>query len=228
MLPGMMMPPGLLVGGGVAPAVLTFRGSGNSSSNSGSYTSFSSIPLGPASEDRYVVVAASAYAALSQSTSPSATMVVNGVSLTRVVGMGWSDVGARDGNVSIFGGLIPAGTSASTFNLSYSRTMQGCAFGLYTITGLQSTTPTQTRTETNTINVPQGGVVIGAALIENASGTPPDPGWSTNIAEGATLDLNLVQESQRHYAASASGLSAQTSRQFDAGFSSFSCKAVWA
>lgn len=136
--------------------VLDFTDSDTSSADQSTYT-FTNRAIGPANNNRLVVVVTQA----GNNGSRVSSVQIGGVAATELV-----DV-ATNGPCAIYARVVPTGTTA-TIAITYNASQNGCLFQVYTITGLSSTTPVSTYSATNndpstTINVPAGGIVIAGA-----------------------------------------------------------------
>lgn len=162
--------------GPTTPVALTFTDSSVNANNLEEYT-FNTQAIGTASADRHVIVAL-VYTEAASDTLTSVT--VAGQSCTVVVN---STSGSGDSAIAITDAPVTSGTTA-TIVCSFSGSgPTNCGIGVYSITGLGSTTPVDTDTTTTdntglTLNVEADGAVIGVS--SQASGATAT--W-TNITE---------------------------------------------
>lgn len=154
------------VGGG---PTLNFIGVTDSGSNSSTYT-FSNVDIGTASSDRLVVVATHATGLTSDVTASSVTL--GGTSMT-------SAASGFEANASLDLHYLTV-TSGTTANIvaTYSGNKSRCTIAVYTITGLNSSTPSDTGSSTNsdtaptlTLDIPTGSIAVYAHTSANSSTT---------------------------------------------------------
>lgn len=109
-----------------SPPVVTFQGNVSSSSNLTTY-SFAAVPIGTASADRYVIVAAHTD--------------VGGASPTVVtIGGITADLLQANDGVGLFMALVPTGTTA-TITATYSSAVNRCALGIWSATNVSRADP---------------------------------------------------------------------------------------
>lgn len=173
--------------------VVTHRDATSSASNLTTYT-FAGVAIGPASADRYVVVAAHTDCGVASPT----VVTIGGINATLLE--------ANDG-VGLFMALVPTGTTASivvTFSASCSR----AAIGVWSVTGLTRVTPISSSKATGTsaaaatnVAVNHAGAVIAAATHAGGTGIA----WTGGVSERYdTVNGN----STRYSAADAGSLAA--------------------
>lgn len=168
-LPG-FFPPG--AAGDWSPQ-LSVVATDDSSSNLDEYT-FAGVDFGEAATNRLLIIAV---AGGSTSTAiPLSSITIGGVSATIHVQSDQSG-NTRNGHVGIASATVPTGTSGTivvTWNGGFGGTMVDMAFALYRVTGLLSTTPTDTVSDSGAspsllIDRASNGFIVGAASA--ASGT---------------------------------------------------------
>lgn len=189
-----------------APAttpVLTFIGTTTDTTNAAVAT-FTNHAIGTASSDRFVVVAA--YHA--STSSRTMTCTIGGNAATALVTL--DSGGSTPGRVTLFGLTVTTGTTA-TIVLTSTGTPTAHAVSVYTVTGLDSTTPiftgsqyinTDSKLQIDPVTAKAGGVLIVAAIKATSNLTT-----SSELTE----DVDAVLEgSISYYAGSATGIPAQT------------------
>lgn len=153
-----------------ADAIVTFTASAVSISDLTAYT-FSGVAIGTASADRKVVVAVGTAAGVAAADGV-ASITVGGISATLVV-QTVPPLG-DEAQVELWQADVPTGTTADivvTWNGAHSR----CGIGVWAVTGAGTgATDTVednsgTASETGTIDVPAGGVLIAAVVHGGAS-----------------------------------------------------------
>lgn len=150
-----------------------------------SYT-FSNVPIGPASSDRFVIVAVMFSGSGANRTISSCS--IGGTNGTNLVGAGVQEV------TYFFGRNIASGTTANIV-VTGSGTMARCAIVVWSLTGLNSLTPVGSYTQSLpsnenfpvTLPIAAGGVILAVALYPSAS----SPLWS-----GANQVSDAVYESR--------------------------------
>ena len=199
--------------------VLTYVTSLSDTADLTTYT-FTGASIGTAAADRLVVIVAETINT-SARTIDSAT--IGGVAATLVV----KTTTTNNAAAAIFSLTVAAGTTADiTFTCS-GATLRA-ALHIYTITGLSSTTATDTdqvvsasaTSLTRNVDVSEGGVMIGGGRTSNGAVT-----W-TGLTEDAGLTVEALQEFS---AASASSMTAEAGRTITAtggGAAAASCLAV--
>jgi len=166
-------------GGGLGPApTLTFRTSSATAENNTTY-SFTSLGIGTASADRYVVAVCAAHAGTSGGLMSN--FLINGSAASDVFNPGNTRTAA------IIGGLVTSGTTCS---IGFDCTSGlRAAVAIYTITGLASysfrDTDSVTAPTSNTlaIDLLEDGVVITGADVS---------GNITFTLSGATIDAQFA------------------------------------
>jgi hypothetical protein len=199
---------GFGAGGAAGPLVLTYLDYSEKTSG----TSHTGMSFGAASAGRYLV----AVGHVRQSSgSDQSSVTIGGVSATIVIQSGGS---INRSFIAI--ALVPTGTSGT---VAWSGSAQASAVNLYSLTGLQSTTPHDTATDNSTsnadeqtldLNVPEGGAVVsGGASSSNDSMT-----WN-----GLSQDQESGNIESGFHVGSASldDLSAETPRSVSLYYSDF-------
>lgn len=174
MIPGIM--PVIAGATGLAPPLRTYIASYGDSANLSTYT-FTNCNIGTASSDRFVVVACH-----HESGGTFTGCTIDGVAATLLA------VANAGQAVALYGLAVPSGTTATiAFTLSSSSTFG--VIGIWSVTGLQSTTPTDiiqkvqdAATVSDVIDVSADGIVIAATTMGSASTT------TINWTAGATKD----------------------------------------
>lgn len=162
-MPGILH--GALIGSyGATPKVLTFRTSGSSASSA--TCTVSSVTTGTAQADRYVVVTVGAVGSVGNVITG---VTCDGNAMTQVV-----YVINSSSKAAIYILNVPTGTS-STIVVTFSGTISAIIVGVYTATGLLSSTAVGTNSQTvdNTatnLTTVANGFAIGVA-ITNATST---------------------------------------------------------
>jgi hypothetical protein len=165
-----------------------------------SYT-FSGVSFGTENQQRYVIV--SVYG--SAGTAPtSATVTIGGVSATALI---------ASNSRNFYIAKVPTGTSG-TVVVTFSSATNECVISSYSVVGLQSTTPVDTKdvsvanntTISTTINVSSNGFVLGLVGITNSSPLRTTT-WTGLNKVGDTL-INTVTAANAFQA----NLAAQTGR----------------
>lgn len=173
-LPG-WFPAGAAAAGGPDLSVVS---SGDNASNISTYI-FSSVPFGAAASDRLLIVALGGGSSANGMTLDSVT--IGGVSAT--IHVQDNNTGnTRNGHAAIASALVTAGTSGDVvINWTGPSFMLDTAYALYRVTGLVSTTPTDTATASGaspTMNIDRAnqGFIIAAGSAQGASfNTWPSP-----------------------------------------------------
>jgi len=152
-------------GGGGTPAI-TFIGSTDQITN-GITQTYTSHSIGTASSDRLVVVG---IASQCSSNATISGLTIGGVSATLVANA--ADLRLP---VAMFSLLVTSGTTADIV-ATYSSSQNTSTIGVWTITGLSSTTAHDTGSSlalppTDTLDIPAGGVAIGVAGQNDSTGT---------------------------------------------------------
>jgi hypothetical protein len=160
------------------PAVVSYIGSTQNTSNLSSYT-FSNVSIGTASADRIVVVGGGGPNSAAGSLVSSITIGGNTATVHTQASASQSWLASL---------LVPTGTTA-TIVVNYGNTKLNCTIFVWTITRAKSTTPNSASTaETTTsasINLNgQAGAVGCAVVFSPAGGTYT---W-TGLTENADLD----------------------------------------
>jgi hypothetical protein len=156
------------VGGG---PTLNFIGTSDNSGNGPAYT-FSNVDIGTASSDRLVVVACHATGNTSAPNINLTSMTLGGSSMTNAAAL------AEDtASVDLYYLTVTSGTTA-TIVATYPQTKRRCTIAVYTITGLNSSTPSDTGTSNNsdtaptlTLDIPTGSIAVYAHTSANNTTT---------------------------------------------------------
>lgn len=147
----------------------------------GSSTTFSSVTIGTASSDRYVVVVATVRT--SGISDITMTCTIAGVSATSVATVASLTASAHRQNIFI--AAVPTGTTGNVV-LTFSRSSIRSMISVFAVTGIDGLTASATATSTaspgsGTITIPAGGIAIAG---------------SYNILGGAYTWSNLTEQ---HY-----------------------------
>jgi hypothetical protein len=182
--------------------------------NQQTYT-FTGIDIGAASSDRHVVVIIGGGA----NSRTVSSVTVNGQPCTVVATTTFS---VRDAGMAITDSPVTSGTTA-TIVVTWSGSNNRCHIGTYAVTGLQSTTPTDTGIDSGTgtpsnrsttLDISAGGIGIG--LFVNSSGSAGSTTWG-----GLTEDFDLAGDGTICFSgASLESSSAQTGLSITADGSS--------
>jgi len=165
---------------------------------SSSPQAFSNVAIGTAAADRYVVVAVALRTNGTQADASAVT--VAGVSCTQI----GTDVNSGSNHLSFWRTNSPI-ASGTTANISVAWTnAANIGVATWAVTGLQSTTPTDTDTTTTdaasvTSTVSAGGVLIAAAYSSYLIPTSITFGWT-----GASEDFDGLSVDASSYASGAS------------------------
>lgn len=125
---------------GPAAATATYIGGTTSTTDQASTYTFSNHAIGPASDDRHVLVSVQSGHSAAR-TAPSVT--IGGIAATQVGFNASSDDTILCG---FYIALVPTGTTANIV-VTYSGSAVRCRVDVWTITGLQSTTATDTASD---------------------------------------------------------------------------------
>lgn len=129
-----------------------------------SYT-FTGVSFGVENQHRYIIVAV--YGSFSGTISASATVTIGGVTATPLI---------ANNSRNFYIAKVPTGSSG-TVVVTFLNSSNECVITSYTVTGLQSITPIDTKDVTvnnnvnisTTINVSNNGFVLGLVGINNSS-----------------------------------------------------------
>lgn len=157
------------VGGG---PTLNFIGTSDNGTNASTFT-FSNVDIGTASSDRLVVIASHATGGASAGNDASiSSLTVGGTSMTKATSQ-FDDNASCD----LYYLTVTSGTTA-TVVATYDKQKGRCTIGVYTITGLSSTTPSDTGTSINsdsapslTLDIPTGSIAVYAHTSANNATT---------------------------------------------------------
>lgn len=157
------------VGGG---PTLNFIAATSSGTNTTTYT-FNNVSIGTASSDRLVVIVAHAGGGGGAGNNASITsLTLGGTSMTKATSL-------FDANAScdLYYLTVTSGTTA-TVVATYDKQKGRCTIGVYTITGLSSTTPSDTGTSNNsdtaptlTLDIPTGSIAVYGHTSVNSNTT---------------------------------------------------------
>ncbi len=197
-------------------ATLTFLQAETPQGSATTSVTFSSVNLGTASADRYIVVVAGVAVNTAGRTLTSVTIGGNAMTIHANA---TTSVALSDTNISaICGLLVTAGTSANVV-VTCSGTMSQWYCRTYAMTGLASTTPTATKTTSATsavssiadsINIPGNGLFIFGVQGDTSNAA------TYNAVTGAVLNSAQNFGTMPSASASQSGLSAETPRSYSA------------
>lgn len=156
----------MMLVGVASRAAITYVSNTGDASGLTTYT-FASQNFGTASADRYLVAYFAHRAVSAGITGSSAT--IGGVAATKL-----TTVTNGNGCSELWGAAVPTGTSGTT-SITWSGAVARCVTGLWALTGLLSTTPTNTYTSTAnplsvSANISAGGVALAGAY-NNATTT---------------------------------------------------------
>lgn len=159
-----------LIGGSVPPAIVTYVTNVSNSSNLTTYT-LTSVSIGTASADRYVIVGFGASDGTAGKTDSSVT--IGGVSATKLVGAYY--VGGTTRMCAMYAALVPTGTTA-TVAITFSGQMSRLGVSVFSSTGLQSVTPRDSATAQGdtsgtllsaSLTGPDGGFIVGFVFMQD-------------------------------------------------------------
>lgn len=176
-LPGWF--PGGAVAGPAGPS-LSVVSAGDSANNAVEYT-FSSVSFGAAATDRLLIIAVGGGSSAGPFVLESVT--IGGISCT-IHAQANNSGNTRNGHAAVASAAVPTGASGDvvvTWTDLGGDSMLDMAYALYRVTGLQSTTPTDTATASGgspTMNIDRAnlGFIIAAASAVSASfNTWPSP-----------------------------------------------------
>lgn len=183
MLPGIMQM--LAAGTAVAaPATISWNSPASSSGAaiaSGSFT----MNTGTAAAGRFIVVG------FVDNASGVTACTIGGITATKAVGVS----SINSANCSLWGAVVPTGTTA-TVSFTLSGTSSGIAAMAWTINGLSSTTPVDTRTVTHvttgSVSTPSASTLAGGvAIAVGASDANSANTLSTSGGLGTTSDASF-------------------------------------
>jgi hypothetical protein len=161
-LPGM----GPLIFAGTPPVAVTSQASTSQNSGATTYT-FTSMAIGTAAANRYVVAAITGTGISGAETV--STVTIGGISAVQLVSDSLN--GGSNNVIALFIALVPTGTTANVVaTFSVAQVRAGAA--TWSVTNLLSTTPTGTNSAQSTIsaavtasaNVTGQGAIIGACM----------------------------------------------------------------
>lgn len=213
MLPGMYGPIGFI--GGNAPAVPTYQDAHFDNSNATSFSFSFTLPT-PAFSGRWLIIAVAGYSTNSSRTVSSVS--VFGSAATLIPGCRAQNT-STSGVVEFWAIQLNSGVSG-TVTVVFSGSMSGGAAQVFSVSGLQSITPTSTPAGSTaapaaaTLNIGAGGFGLGFAY--SGGVTNPTATWS-----GLTLAATTSFVSSS-VGAMSSGLLASNS-----GNSSLSASCTW-
>lgn len=170
--------------------VLTYQTSTSDSTNASSYT-FTAQAIGTAAADRYVIVGAAG----SNTASEPSSVTVGGVSATKAVGTAGGNHSA-----GLWVALVTSGSTADIV-VTWPGSIDRCAIGVWSATGLSSVTPSNTATS----NASPGSCTVttladGFAIAYSHLGY----GTVTWSGTGVTQDFNTsIEASVKNTGASA-------------------------
>lgn len=207
------MPWNLVPAGGIlTPPVLTYIGRVSGTSDATSYT-FSGTSIGTAASDRLVIACPKSTAGSASRELSSVT--IDGNSMTEIVKAMSS--GGSPATTGIYQLVFPSGTTAE-FIVNFTASVQQCCLDIYTLTGYQSSTPTDfdsgsssgatTISLTGGLDILQGGCAL-ASTATRAQTTVSS--WT-----GLTVDSNAQVETRGMSTASSQDMAAETARTISA------------
>ena len=175
--------------GGAAPKVLTYKGTDR---NNVSASSFSlSCDIGTASSDRYVIVGVGG----TLGTRSVSSLTINGVTATQIVSLTSTCTSA------IYMANVTSGSGVQTIAVTWSGAVDVCGIGVWTLTGVSSTTPVNTQSSsanpyTASLSTVSGGVAVAYVMVNNTTSFT----W-TNLTEQFDNSAAAVGHSGAHDAA---------------------------
>lgn len=195
------------------PPVASYIGTAQSTTDLTTYT-LAATAIGTAAADRFVVVGIGGEGSAIQVSG--VTIAGNAAAL-----LVRSDAGTAV--AALYGLIVAAGTTAD-IEVTFSGASQRCLVGVWTITGLQSTTPVDTAQVTDdsgnpmsvNVDIAEDGVVIGIGVDRDIltdmsfSAGPATDDFDVTIDEGAT--------SGRHCGGHADDCVAASAQQVDCSF----------
>lgn len=130
---------------------------------------FSTQNLGTAAGDRYIVCC------VNGRSSDGGARTISSVTVGGVTATAGPFVGNSGSHVGIFIAAVPTGTTGDVV-VTWSGGMGDCSVELHRATGVSSTTPTSSVTDTTTplsqsINVDAGGFAVGISTTDNGTAT---------------------------------------------------------
>lgn len=173
---------------------LVYLGAADNTADTNS-PSFNSFSIGTAAPDRYIVVCSTGRKTGTAS-APTTSVTVGGVGLSAV--RQDSNIATNLNNASIWGGIIPSGTSANIIvNYTSAGTMLRTGISVYALYGLESTTAFDSDTSTASnpsisLDIPIRGVCIGVgctAASTTCTWTGITEDGERNV-EGAALQMS--------------------------------------
>ncbi len=173
--------------------------------SSGATGTYTDADIGAAAADRFVVVVVSAR---SGSTGTISSMTIGGNAATELV-ENLQATSPGQTSCAIYGLTVTSGTTATivgTASANINATTGAMTFHVYTVTGLNSTTPTATATlsyvddPTGNITATAGGIVITGSMLDGSN----THAW----AGGLTENYDAAQNARGRSTASATGTSA--------------------
>lgn len=183
------------------PATYSYTHQTANTGNATSYT-FNSSPIGDEAADRFVVVSM-----LARGGGSVSSFTINGVSASQIY-----DAGSGNDRIEFWGATVPTGTSVS-IAITIGSAASNMAIGVWSIYGLQSTTPVDADVSTTnggtiSLDVPTGAVVIGASNCNSGSAT-------THSWTGLSENFDATTESGFTYRSGASSAVAVRDETFD-------------
>lgn len=190
----------------VSGAECTFVDAAVSGASASTYD-FTSIDLGAAAADRYILVGVVARNT-GDATITEASCSIAGVTPTELL-----DTVSSGSGVGFLIAAVPTGTSG-TISIVYSASRLRCAIAVWRITGLNSTTPTDgpdtdhTDAHSATLNVEAGGFVAGIVF---QAGSATDCTWTNLTRDALFLEADwesngCMSAGSENFAAAQSGL----------------------
>lgn len=181
---------------------LTFTTSGRNSTAASSQYTFSNVPVGEGGPNRSVFVGS-----MGRNGGSISSITVDGNSANSLVGAASGDAASY---AAIFGVALTSSSSLATIVVNWTGTSARCAIGVWaaesaatvaSTSGFDTTDPFQT-----TLNVGDGGAILGAAFEPNGSVVTSFT-WTAPLTE----DLDTAMASQTYSFGSGTFTAAQAS-----------------
>jgi hypothetical protein len=185
----------------VPPATVSYRATAGDAGNNSTYT-FSSVDIGSAASNRYIVAAVLNSSAGASNLTSATIAGVSATILKAAYGGGSSDIAA-----TLIGASVASGTTG-TISVTFSTGQVRCAIGVWAVYGLQSTTPVATASSivnpaSFSIATQSGGIVIAAGNSGDSAGTAS---W-TGVTERFDYATEFQSQSGGDYSATGASLS---------------------
>jgi len=170
--------------------------------NRTTYT-FSTVNLGTAAADRYIIVAVASRRASGTPSISSAT--INGETATVV-----APIGSLGNYTAFLIAHVPTGATGDIV-FTFDSGMLRAEYAAWEVTGLASATPTDTGTSTAAaptanIDVVAGGFALGVAMVASTAGTTAWTNLANERADELVESNTLVSVADEDFAGAQSGL----------------------